>query len=121
MKNPLVILAVSLLRLYQMTLSHVFAFFGVKCRHYPTCSAYGIEAFRLHGVWTGFWLTLSRLLRCHPFGSHGIDPVPPAGKRGHFWEIWKLGDWSWASRGVEGSSRGNSYAPTNKECDGCHD
>jgi len=91
-----------LLRGYQLSLSPVFAFFGVKCRHEPSCSNYGMAAVRAHGAWGGGWLTLSRLLRCHPFGSHGFDPVPSIHPpRGKFWQISKLGDWSWRARGVE--------------------
>jgi len=102
MVNIFKLLMIGLLKIYQQTLSRVFAFFGVRCRHEPSCSSYGINAISSHGPWTGGWLTLSRLLRCHPFGSHGYDPVPDTTKkRGKFWQIHKLGDWSWAIRGVE--------------------
>ena len=47
------------------------------CRFHPTCSEYGIEAFTVHGLFRGGWLTFRRILRCHPFGSGGFDPVPP--------------------------------------------
>lgn len=47
------------------------------CRFYPTCSAYAQQAVRQHGVLTGGWLTLRRLLRCHPFYRGPLhDPVP---------------------------------------------
>ena len=49
---------------------------GPRCRFTPTCSAYGLEAIRKHGPWKGGWLTLKRLLRCHPFTPCGCDPVP---------------------------------------------
>ncbi|HSM41249.1 MAG TPA: membrane protein insertion efficiency factor YidD [Afifellaceae bacterium] len=68
-----------LIRAYQLTLS---AFFGRTCRHMPTCSEYADEAITRHGLWAGGWMTLARLWRCRPFGSHGYDPVPdtlPAG------------------------------------------
>jgi putative membrane protein insertion efficiency factor len=48
------------------------------CRFEPTCSAYGLEAIRRFGVGAGGWLTLRRLLRCHPWGGSGFDPVPEA-------------------------------------------
>ena len=46
------------------------------CRYLPTCSAYAIEALETHGAIKGGWLSLRRLGRCHPLGSHGYDPVP---------------------------------------------
>ena len=49
---------------------------GPRCRFIPTCSAYGLEAIQRHGPWRGGWLTLNRLLRCHPFTPCGCDPVP---------------------------------------------
>jgi hypothetical protein len=64
-----------LVRFYQATLSPVL---GGQCRFFPTCSEYSIEALRVHGALRGSWLSLRRLLRCHPFGGHGYDPVPPA-------------------------------------------
>ncbi len=46
------------------------------CRFYPSCSNYAIEAFTLHGFWRGLLLTARRLVRCRPFGPHGVDLVP---------------------------------------------
>jgi len=46
------------------------------CRYAPSCSAYAIEALERHGAFRGGWLTLKRLLRCHPWGGSGYDPVP---------------------------------------------
>lgn len=90
--------ALGSLKVYKTILSPVFYFFGARCRHEPTCSEYAAEAFRKHGPARAFWLTLSRLLRCHPLGSHGFDPVPdetPAVG----WRVWRLGDWDWTPRG----------------------
>lgn len=47
-----------------------------SCRFQPTCSAYAIEAVGRHGAIRGGWLALRRLLRCHPWGGFGLDPVP---------------------------------------------
>ena len=66
--------ALVLVRAYQLMLS---PFVGGGCRFEPSCSAYAIDAFTAHGVRRGFTLTLSRVLRCHPFAKPGIDPVPP--------------------------------------------
>ena len=46
------------------------------CRFTPTCSQYAIEAIQKHGALKGLWLALRRLLRCHPWGGSGYDPVP---------------------------------------------
>ena len=90
--------ALAAIWLYQRSLSPVFYLIGVRCRHAPTCSHYGAEAFRIHRFWRAFWLTLSRVLRCHPFGSHGFDPVPDDAPQVG-WRFWKLGDWAWTERG----------------------
>jgi len=50
--------------------------FPSGCRFQPTCSQYASEAIALHGAGRGSWLALRRLLRCHPFGGSGFDPVP---------------------------------------------
>lgn len=46
------------------------------CRFAPTCSEYALEALRRHGSWRGGWLALRRIMRCHPWGGSGYDPVP---------------------------------------------
>ena len=62
-----------LIKLYQWTIS---PWLGSKCRYTPSCSQYGIDAFKKYGPIKGFWLTLKRIGRCHPWGGHGFDPVP---------------------------------------------
>jgi putative membrane protein insertion efficiency factor len=62
-----------LIRLYQAILS---PFLPNACRFTPTCSQYGIDAFKKYGVFKGFLLTIKRIGRCHPWGGHGHDPVP---------------------------------------------
>ncbi len=47
------------------------------CRFLPTCSVYAVEALETHGAVKGSWLAARRICRCHPWGGHGYDPVPP--------------------------------------------
>ena len=68
---------VMLVRGYQIALSPMM---GGACRFHPSCSNYMIEALTVHGAFKGFLLGAWRILRCHPFGKHGYDPVPPKGK-----------------------------------------
>jgi putative membrane protein insertion efficiency factor len=67
---------IALIWVYRFTLS---PFVGRQCRFQPTCSIYGLEAYRLHGPIRGTRLTLARILRCHPFRPGGYDPVPLPG------------------------------------------
>ena len=69
-----VVLLRGLIRIYQAALSPLF---GPCCRFTPSCSAYAMEAVTLHGAARGSLLAVKRLLRCHPFGGGGYDPVPP--------------------------------------------
>lgn len=46
------------------------------CRFWPSCSTYAVEAIETHGLFGGGRLALARILRCHPFGRHGVDLVP---------------------------------------------
>lgn len=66
--------AVWLIIAYQHTLGHLM---GGRCRYYPSCSHYGLQAFRVHRPWRAAWLTTWRILRCQPWGGSGVDPVPP--------------------------------------------
>jgi uncharacterized protein len=68
--------AIVVIRLYQWTLSPLL---GPRCRFYPSCSNYALEAIQRFGVLHGSWLTLRRLGRCHPWHPGGIDPVPAFG------------------------------------------
>lgn len=63
-----------LVRGYQVGVSPLLP---ASCRYSPTCSAYAVEALERHGALRGCWLTARRILRCHPWGGHGYDPVPP--------------------------------------------
>lgn len=91
-KTPGRLIGMGFIRLYQLTLS---GFIGNGCRHIPTCSEYGYEAFARHGFWSGFWLTLFRVGRCGPGGTSGLDPVPevlaPDYRRFMPWALWRFG------------------------------
>lgn len=62
-----------LLRGYQYAVS---PWLGQRCRFFPSCSAYALEAVERHGAAKGSWLAVRRLLRCHPGHPGGYDPVP---------------------------------------------
>jgi putative membrane protein insertion efficiency factor len=61
------------IKVYQYLISPLL---GPRCRFYPTCSHYAVEAIEVHGAARGSYLALRRLLRCHPWHPGGIDPVP---------------------------------------------
>lgn len=77
--SPAARLLVVLLIGYQRFVSPLL---GPHCRFYPSCSAYALQAVRLHGAPRGAWLAVRRLSRCHPFHPGGLDPVPPARSQG---------------------------------------
>ncbi len=91
-KTPGRLIGMGFIRLYQLTLS---GFIGNGCRHIPTCSEYGYEAFARHGFWSGFWLTLFRVGRCGPGGTSGLDQVPETLGDGYRrllpWAFWQYG------------------------------
>ena len=62
-----------LIRIYQYLLSPLL---GAACRYTPSCSEYGAIALKKYGPLKGIWLTTKRLMRCHPWGGHGVDLVP---------------------------------------------
>lgn len=62
-----------LIRFYQVCISPLKP---PTCRFTPTCSAYALEALRKHGLFKGSWLAVRRILKCHPWGGSGYDPVP---------------------------------------------
>ena len=72
--TPARALLIGAIHLYRVTLS---GWLGGQCRFYPTCSHYGEEAIRTHGAVRGSLMAAWRVLRCNPFGSGGIDQVPP--------------------------------------------
>lgn len=73
-------LCIALLKLYRSIVSPLY---GDVCRYFPSCSAYALEAFTVHGVARGLGLSVKRLLRCHPWAVGGIDRVPDGGREFH--------------------------------------
>jgi putative membrane protein insertion efficiency factor len=73
--RPLARLVALPVRAYRLVLS---PWVGRNCRYQPTCSAYALEALETHSALKGGWLAARRILRCHPFGGSGLDPVPAA-------------------------------------------
>jgi putative membrane protein insertion efficiency factor len=76
-------LLIGFVKLWRLLISPLY---GDVCKFYPTCSAYGLESLQVHGAWHGSWLTIRRIVRCHPWSLGGYDPVPgtPAARA---WEI----------------------------------
>jgi len=67
------------IRAYQLVVSPML---GPRCRFYPSCSTYAVEALRVHGPLRGTLLMVRRLSRCHPWNPGGLDPVPPSTRSG---------------------------------------
>lgn len=76
--NPIKWLLIGLVRFYQLFISPLL---GPRCRFYPSCSHYTIEALQQHGFLYGFFLALKRIFSCHPGNPGGVDPVPECGKK----------------------------------------
>ena len=62
-----------IIKLYQLFISPILK---TNCRYLPTCSEYAILSFKEHGILKGLYLTLKRIISCHPYGGEGYDPVP---------------------------------------------
>lgn len=73
--SPAAKILLALIRFYRFAISPFMAWF-VTCRHYPTCSQYGLEAVSKYGAWRGGWMTIKRILRCNPLFPGGYDPIP---------------------------------------------
>jgi putative membrane protein insertion efficiency factor len=81
----------ALVMVYRYTLSPLL---GPRCRHLPTCSDYAEQAIMRFGLWAGGWMALARILRCHPWGTHGLDFVPDATPAQARWYLpWRYGRW----------------------------
>ncbi|MBR2515436.1 MAG: membrane protein insertion efficiency factor YidD [Halomonas sp.] len=64
---------VGLVKVYQYTISPLL---GPRCRFWPSCSSYTIEAIQVHGPFKGAWMAAKRIVKCHPGNPGGMDPVP---------------------------------------------
>ena len=73
LRRILIVILIIPVKIYQLMISPLMP---ASCRHLPTCSEYAIEAIKTHGIFMGTWLAVKRILRCHPWGTHGYDPVP---------------------------------------------
>lgn len=71
--RPMAAILILLIRTYQLLLRPLL---GQRCRFHPSCSSYAVAALQRHGTFRGCWLTLRRLMRCHPLNPGGFDPVP---------------------------------------------
>ncbi|WP_028480294.1 membrane protein insertion efficiency factor YidD [Pseudovibrio exalbescens] len=90
-RSPGLMIAVGLIRAYQYSFS---LFMGRGCRYAPTCSSYTETAMRRFGVWRGGWMGAARILRCHPWGGSGYDPVPDEVPVNARWYMpWRYGLW----------------------------
>lgn len=96
MKNPLTWVVTQMIEGYQRWISPAFP---RRCRYYPTCSQYALDAFRVHGFVKGFLLGSWRVLRCNPWSLGGVDHVPPKGG-------WRAPEWvppdDWVGHDIEG-------------------
>ena len=73
LNNLLIMPVIIIIKAYQFLLSPILK---TNCRYLPTCSEYSIAALKEHGLLNGCYYSLKRILKCHPLGGHGYDPVP---------------------------------------------
>ena len=73
MRGILIFPFVFLIKIYQFLISPII---GKNCRFNPTCSNYALEALKKHGLFLGMYYSIIRILKCHPWGGSGHDPVP---------------------------------------------
>lgn len=73
MKRIFSLLLIIPIKIYQIIISPLL---GPSCRFTPTCSQYAVEAIQKYGPFKGSWLSFKRIIKCHPWGGSGYDPVP---------------------------------------------
>ena len=73
MKNIFSLIFLSIIYIYQNLISPLIP---ARCRYTPTCSQYSKESIKKHGPFKGFVLTFKRIIKCHPWGGSGYDPIP---------------------------------------------
>lgn len=78
LNSAIVAFLCALIKFYKKCISPLFP---ACCRFTPTCSAYALEALKVHGLFKGSWLAFLRICRCNPFCKGGYDPVPPRRKK----------------------------------------
>jgi len=100
-----------LIALYRYTLSPLI---GPRCRHLPSCSEYADEAISRFGLWAGGWMALARILRCQPWGTHGLDFVPAREPADARWYLpWRYGRWRVTN---ETAAPPHASAPQSSSC-----
>ena len=77
-KTIIISILIFLIKIYQWFISPLLK---TNCRYLPTCSEYSIESLKKHGIIKGAYLSLKRILNCHPLGGEGFDPVPKNNKK----------------------------------------
>ena len=68
-------LFIETIKIYKKTISPILSYFGIKCKYYPTCSEYTMQAIQKYGIIRGCFLGIKRILKCNPFSKGGYDPL----------------------------------------------
>ena len=68
-------LFIEIIKIYKKTISPILSYFGIKCKYYPTCSEYTMQAIQKYGIIRGCFLGIKRILKCNPFSNGGYDPL----------------------------------------------
>ncbi len=68
-------LFIEIIKIYKKTISPILSYFGIKCKYYPTCSEYTMQAIQKYGIIRGCFLGIKRILKCNPFSKGGYDPL----------------------------------------------